>query len=118
MDLLAFRDIESLEERVHVLPAVQLAKTTELSLCDGFECVPSTIAVDQFLYMCRLDLATMVDDFAGWIDQSLSQVECCMVDLGKPNGDIAATPSVTYVKHSCSEKELTSDYPSQRGEYA
>lgn len=89
MDLLALRDVEGLQERVHVLPAVELAETTQLCLGNTLEGVASTIAVDKLFDVSRLDLAAVVDDFTGWVDQSLGQVESGVVNLGEAKGDVA-----------------------------
>lgn len=89
MDLLTLRDVERLEEGVHVLPAVQLTETTKFSLSDRLESITSTITVDQFLNMGRLDLSAVVDDLACWVNQSLSEVQGGMVNLGEAKRDVA-----------------------------
>jgi hypothetical protein len=91
VDLLALGDVERLQERVHVLPAVELPEATQLCLGDTLEGVAGTIAVDKFLDVSRLDLAAVVDDFTGRVDESLGKVESGMIDLGEAQGYVAVT---------------------------
>ena len=44
---------------------------------------PEPSPYTSFLDMSRLDLAAVIDDFAGWVDQGLRKIESCVVDLGK-----------------------------------
>jgi hypothetical protein len=88
VNLLTSRDVERLEEGVHVLPAVKLSNTTDVSLADGHEGVAGAISVDELLNVSRLDLATEVDDGTVGADEGLSEVESCVVDLREAEGDV------------------------------
>lgn len=88
VDLLTSRDVERLEERVHVLPAVQLTDTADVSLADGHEGVARAITVDKLLDMSRLDLATVVDHIAIRTDEDLREVESGVVDLRETERDV------------------------------
>jgi hypothetical protein len=88
MNLLTSRDIEGLEERVHVLPAVQLAEATDISLADRHEGVARAITVYKLLDVGRLDLATMVDNIAVRSDEDLGEVESGVVNLREAERDI------------------------------
>ena len=81
MDLLALRDIERLEEGVHVLPAVELTEATKFGLSDRLESIAGTITVDELLNMSRLDLSAVVNDLARWIDQGLGKVESGVINF-------------------------------------
>lgn len=87
VDLLALRDVERLEEGVHVLPAVELANAANLGLRDRHEGVAGAITVDELLNVGGLDLAAVVDDGAGRVDEDLSEIEGGVVELGKAHGD-------------------------------
>ena len=77
MDLLALGYVERFEERVHVFPAVELAETAEFGLCDGLERVACAIAVDEFLNVCGLDFAAVVDlRGKGSSQQSVLDIAC------------------------------------------
>ena len=89
VDLLALGDVERLQERVHVLPAVELPEPTQLCLGDALEGIAGTIAVDKLLDVSGLDLATVVDDLTGRVNESLGQVKSGMIDLGEAKGDVA-----------------------------
>lgn len=71
VDLLAHGDVEGLQERVHVLPAVELAEAAELRGHHGLEGVAGPVAVDELLDVRGLDFAAVVEDFAGWRDEDL-----------------------------------------------
>lgn len=116
MDLLALGYVERFEERVHVFPAVELAETAEFGLCDGLECIACAIAVDEFLNVCGLDFAAVVDDFASGIDQGLRQVQRRVVDFGETERDVA-TLNIRYMPFVVlvGTKDLTSGYLSPRG---
>lgn len=90
VDLLAHRDVERLEEGVHVLPAVELTEAAELGRGDRHEGVTRAVAVDELLDMGGLDLAAVVDDLTTGIDQSLRQVKGGVVDFGEAERDITA----------------------------
>lgn len=116
VDLLALGYVERFEERVHVFPAVELAETAEFGLCDGLECIACAIAVDEFLNVCGLDFAAVVDDFASGIDQGLRQVQRRVVDFGETERDVA-TLNIRYMPFVVlvGTKDLTSGYLSPRG---
>ncbi len=88
VNLLAQRHRQALEERVHVLPAVQLADTANLGVGYGDEGVAGTIPVYEFLYMGGLDLSAMIDDVAIGIDQGLGEIQRGVVNLGESQGNI------------------------------
>jgi hypothetical protein len=92
-----------------------LAKAAKLRLSNGLEGVASTIAVDELLDVGGLDLAAVVDDFPGGIDQSLSKVEGGMVDLREAEGDIATD---SKLRNSLFHSTPTSGYHEQRDECA
>lgn len=87
--LLAGGDVEGFEERVHVLPAVELAETAELGGGYGQEGVAGAIAVDELFDVRGLDLAPVVDHFAGGVDECLGEVERGVVNFGEAEGDVA-----------------------------
>jgi hypothetical protein len=86
--LFAKRHIERLEERVHVLPAVQLAEAAELGGDDRLECVAGAVTVDELLDVSGLDLAAVVDDLSRGVDESLGEVAGRVVDLRETEGDV------------------------------
>ncbi|KAI6752059.1 hypothetical protein HG531_006755 [Fusarium graminearum] len=87
VNLLTSRDVERLEEGVHVLPAVELTNTANLSLTDRHESVASSITVDELLDVSGLDLAAVVDDSTVRTDQNLGQVESGVVNLRESQRD-------------------------------
>jgi hypothetical protein len=88
VNLFAKRHIERLEERVHVLPAVQLAEAAELGGDDRLESVAGAVTVDELLDMSGLDLAAVVDDLSRGVDESLGEVAGRVVDLRETEGDV------------------------------
>jgi hypothetical protein len=88
VNLLAERHVERLEERVHVLPAVQLAEAAELGGDDRLECVTGAVTIDELLDVSGLDLAAVVDDLSRGVDESLSEVAGRVVDLRETEGDV------------------------------
>lgn len=88
VDLLSLGDVQRLQEGVHVLPAVELAQPSKLSLGDGLEGVARAITVDELLDVCRLDLAAVVDDVALRVDEGLGEVARGVVDLGEAKRDV------------------------------
>lgn len=101
MDLLAKRDVQRLEERIHVLPAVELTEATELRGYNREEGIAGPIAVDELLDVCGFDLAAVVDDLAVGVDERLREVQCSMIDFREAEGDVAAmlkSALLTFVK--------------------
>jgi len=89
VDLLATGDVQGLEERVHVLPAVELTKAANVSVSDRYEGIAGAISVDKLLYVTRLDLAAVVDDIAIRVDHDLGKIASGIVNLRKAERDEA-----------------------------
>ena len=87
VDLLAEGGGVRLEEGVHVLPAVEVANTTNLGLHHRLGCIAGAITEDQTLDVSGADLAAVVDDIAGWGDHNLSGVQAGKIELGVSEGD-------------------------------
>lgn len=89
LDLLALGNVHGLEEGVHVLPAVELTKTSNVRLRDRLESVTGAVTVDKLLDVGRLNLAAVVEDLTSRGDQDLSQVEGSVVNLRETHRDVA-----------------------------
>lgn len=81
VDLLALGDGVGLEERVHVLPAVEVADAADLGIHDHVGGVAGAVAEDEALNVSGADLAAVVNDVACRVDHNLGGVEAVEVDL-------------------------------------
>lgn len=81
MNLLAKRDGVCLQERVHVLPAVQLSNPANLCIDDHRRSIAGPIAKHKTLNMRSPDLTTMVDELARWVDHDLRSVQAVEIDF-------------------------------------
>lgn len=104
VDFLVFAGVERLEEGVHlrlsaclsgwayghayIFPAVQVAEIANFSLDYGVKRVTASLAKYKLLDMSRLDLATVVDDGSGWINDDLRHVHGMAVELGVSQRDV------------------------------
>lgn len=89
VDLLATSGVQGLEERVHVLPAVELAETADIGICNGHENVTCAIAIDEPFGVAWLYLAAMVDNVSIRRYQHLCKVTGRKIDLRESHGHIA-----------------------------
>lgn len=87
MHLLTQRSRIRLHERVHVLPAVKVSDTTNLSLHNRLGGVTGSISEDKALNVGSADLATVVNHLASGRDEHLRGVEAGQVQLGVAQGD-------------------------------
>lgn len=101
MDLFAQRGRICLHERVHVLPAVQVAHAADLRLRHRLGRVACSVTKDQALDVGGPDLAAVVEDIASGRDQDLCSVQTCKVDLRVAQGDVdlVGTGSVADAAH-------------------
>jgi hypothetical protein len=81
MNLFAERNGVTLQEWVHVLPAVQLTNAANLRVDDHGSGIPRAIAEDETLHVSRTDLAAVVDDGAPRVDEDLRDVQAVEIQL-------------------------------------
>ena len=89
MDLLATGNVQGLEEGVHVLPAVELAETADIGICNGHEGITCAIVVDKLLDVARLDLASVVNNVSSRRYHYLCNEIGREIDLRESHGKVA-----------------------------
>lgn len=101
MHLLAQRSCIRLHERVHVLPAVKVSDTTDLSLHNRLGSIASPVTEDKALNMSSANLATVVNYLARGRDEHLRGVEAGQVQLGiaQGNEDLVCAGGDTDLAH-------------------
>lgn len=87
MHLLAQRSRIRLHERVHVLPAVKMPNTSDLSLHNRLGSITGSVTKDQPLDVSSADLASVVNHLARGRDEHLRRIEARQVQLGVAQGD-------------------------------
>lgn len=81
VNLLTERGGISLQERVHVLPTVQVSNAADLGLHHGLGSVASAVSENKALDVGGLDLAAVVDDIASWCDHNLGGIQTGEIKL-------------------------------------
>lgn len=72
----------------HIFPAVKVAQVANFSLNNAIQGIAGTLAKNELLNVCRLNLAAVVNNIAIGINDDLSNVKAVALNLRVAQGDI------------------------------
>ena len=84
VDLFSQADRVRFEERIHILPAIQLSDSSDLCIDDHARRIPRSVPEDQALDVSSSDLAAMVDYIPSRINQNLTGIQRVQINLRIP----------------------------------